>query len=222
MVYVNYTDLSKTYTSILPIMKDIADSEAGEMPANELDYSFDSYDSSDDDDTDYADQLADSQVQKNLERMQNFTQFDGENYNYLAALRTPLSADDLIQHIKNSRFLMSTQRGLIGIVNVYLSTDTLLANIENVGLAVAQFRISVTTLTATAPRCDTTTRQYMRICDLMEMAVRIVFTRTHGAYRERRLQDMNRSEVVTGKLSQIQKEQPVGRRNLLSLPVKRK
>ena len=221
MVYVNYTYLSR---HTLPFtMKDIADSDAGEMPANELSYDFDSYDTSEDDgDDSYADQLVDSQVQKNLDRMQNFTQFDAENYNYLAALRTPLSADDLIQHIKNSRFLMSTQRGLIGIVNVYLSTDTLLANIENVGLAVSQFRISVTTLTATAPRCDTTTRQYMRICDLMEMAVRIVFTRTHGAYRERRLQDMNRSEVVTGKLSQSQQPESTGRRNLLSLPSKKK
>lgn len=171
----------------------------------------------------YGEQFAGSAISRTMDRMQSCNQFEGENYNYLTSLRTPLIADDLLTRVKNSSFLQSTQKGLCGLIDIFISTDTLLANIENMNLAILYFRISLTEVTATAPRCDTTSRQYMRITALLEMAVRVVFTRTHGAYRERRLQDMNRAEVVTGKLTPSQQlSQPSNGRTLFQLPIRRR
>jgi len=171
----------------------------------------------------YGQQFADSTISKTMDRMQSCNQFEGENYNYLTSLRTPLIADDLNDRIQTSYFMMSTQKGLRGLVDTFISTDTLLANIENMHLAILYFKIALTEVTATAPRCDTTSRQYMRITALLEMAVRTVFTRTHGAYRERRLQDMNRAEVVTGKLTPSQQAQQASNgRTLFQLPLRRR
>lgn len=170
------------------------------------DYDMDEFMSEDDDDG-MAEQLAGEQLSRIQERKANFNNFDSDGNNVLDALRTPLSASDLIEAIKRTRFMAKTERALINLVETYISTDTLLANIENMEFANNLFATDVDVIRLTTPRTDTGRAEWSYIMGNMEAAVKLILTRTHGAYRERRLQDMNRAEVVTGKLGQAQNKE---------------
>ena len=149
-----------------------------------------------------AEQMAGEQLSRIQERKANFNNFDSDGNNVLDALRTPLSASDLVDTIKRAHFLAQTERALINLVQTFISTDTLLANIENMDYANNLYATEIDVIRLTTPKTDTGRAEWSYILGCMDASVKLILTRTHGAYRERRLQDMNRAEVVTGKLSQ--------------------
>ena len=168
-------------------------------------YDMDVY--TDEEEDGYSDQLAGEQLSRIQERKAEFNNYESDGLNVLDQLRTPMSADDLITAIHNAHFLASTERRLIHLVQTYISTDTLLANIENMELANNLFESSLTEILISANKTDTNRKEWLSICSNMRSSVKLTLTRTHGPYRERRLQDQNRAEVVTGKLTTAEKQQ---------------
>lgn len=169
---------------------------------------------------DLAETIAGEQLAKIQERKTGFNNFDTDSNNVLDQLRTPLSGTDLIANIKNARFYQQTERGLIQLVQTYLSTDTLLSNIENMQNAMNMFHIALYDLNLKVPGTDYNRADYQAIIRSIEASVKLLFTRTHGAYRERRLQDINRAEVITGKLGPGEKKQQAVKK-AFGLPFKR-
>ena len=87
-----------------------------DLPEGDIpDYQFDSYaaENDEDDSTGYEEQLAGDALSKIQDRKSNFNNFETDSLNVLDELRTPLSADDLIEAIKSARFMASSTRSLI-------------------------------------------------------------------------------------------------------------
>lgn len=183
------------------------DPSEGDIP----EYQFDSYAGETDDGDGLEEQLASDALSRLQDRKQNFNNFETDNLNVLDELRTPLSADDLITAIQAARFMASSTRGLIQIVQTYISTDTILANVTNKELAWLYYATAISALEYIAPKTDTSRREWFTITNNMAFAVRAILSRATGPYRERRLQDQNRAEVITGKLAQAQQKESAGK-----------
>lgn len=187
---------------------------AADLPEGDIpDYQFDSYAAENDEEssTGYEDELAGDALSKIQDRKSNFNNFETDNLNVLDELRTPLSADDLILAIKSAHFMASSTRSLIQIVQTYISTDTILANITNKDLAWLYYSTAIAAAEYIAPKTDTGRREWFVITNNMAFAVRAILSRATGPYRERRLQDQNRAEVITGKLAQTKQQQSAGK-----------
>lgn len=158
---------------------------------------------------------AQSRLAQHIDRMGSINVYDGEALNYLESLRTPLAADDLITMIKEAKFLRITTNALINTIKTHISPDALLSQTEEGGNAELYFDTLMTEVTALCPSVDTSRPEFVVIRSTMKGSFLYELSRTRGAYRERRLQDPNRMEIVTGKLSTAQKQE--GRRGI-SLP----
>lgn len=147
---------------------------------------------------------AGSVIGRSMDRVQDMSVYDGEQYNYLNALRNPLTAEDLIDALDNSHLLQSSINALKDLVLTHISSDTLLANIQNKDIAFLNFDIAITQIEATTPNCDVNCREWFYILENIRAAYRVVVSRAWGIKRERIMQDMNRSEatITTGKAQQ--------------------
>lgn len=187
---------------------------AQDLPEGDIpDYQFNSYaaEGEEEDDGGLQEQLASDALSRLQDRKQNFNNFETDNLNVLDELRTPLSADDLITAIKAARFMASSTRALEQIVQTYICTDTILANITNKELAWLYYATTISATEYVAPKTDTGRREWFVITKNMDFAVRAILSRATGPYRERRLQDQNRAEVITGKLAHAAEKPSAGK-----------
>lgn len=155
---------------------------------------------SDDDDMDDAAGMAMSEAERRSLREQLSGIHETEGLNYLEALRTPYTADDLIEMVNDCAFFESTKETLRGLIRGTISTGKLLSNTPSIEEAQMKFDILLLELTATVPTHDTDSPQWLTTIGILRDVETDIIYRTFGAYRERRLQDVNRMEVVTGKL----------------------
>ena len=155
---------------------------------------------SDDEDMDDAAGMAMSEAERRSLREQLSGIHETEGLNYLEALRTPYTADDLIEMINDCAFFESTKETLRGLIRGTISTGKLLSNTPSIEEAQMKFDILLLELTATVPTHDTDSPQWLTTIGILRDVETDIIYRTFGAYRERRLQDVNRMEVVTGKL----------------------
>lgn len=178
-------------------------------------YQFDGFAVDDEDDGDAVGQAM-SEVERHSLRNQMAGIHEAESLNYLESLRNPLAADDLMEMIDDCAFLQATKDSLKGLVRIAISTDKLLTNTPNREIALMGFEGALLEITATVPLYDTQSPQWVTTTSCIRDAATNVIDRTLGAYRERRLQDVNRMEVVTGKLSAApqQSEQKKQKRGL--------
>lgn len=155
-----------------------------------------------DSDPELEEAAAGSVIGRSMERVQDMSVYDGEQYNYLNALRNPLSAEDLMDALDNSHLLQSSINALKDLILTHISSDTLLANIQNKDIAFLNFDIAVTQIESTTPNCDVNSREWFYILENIRGAYRVVVSRAWGVKRERIMQDMNRSEatITTGKV----------------------
>lgn len=160
---------------------------------------------------------AGSVIGRSMDRVQDMSVYDGEQYNYLNALRNPLTAEDLIDALESSHLLQSSINALKDLILTHVSSDTLLANIQNKDIAFLNFDIAVTQIEATTPSCDVNSREWFYILENIRAAYRVVVSRAWGIKRERIMQDMNRSEatITTGKAQQQTHVEP--KKNLFKL-----
>lgn len=155
---------------------------------------------SDDEDMDNAAGMAMSEAERRSLREQLSGIHETEGLNYLEALRTPYTADDLIEMVNDCAFFESTKETLRGLIRGTISTGKLLSNTPSIEEAQMKFDILLLELTATVPTHDTDSPQWLTTIGILRDVETDIIYRTFGAYRERRLQDVNRMEVVTGKL----------------------
>lgn len=155
---------------------------------------------SDDGDMDDAAGMAMSEAERRSLREQLSGIHETEGLNYLEALRTPYTADDLIEMVNDCAFFESTKETLRGLIRGTISTGKLLSNTPSIEEAQMKFDILLLELTATVPTHDTDSPQWLTTIGILRDVETDIIYRTFGAYRERRLQDVNRMEVVTGKL----------------------
>lgn len=155
---------------------------------------------SDDEDMDDAAGMAMSEAERRSLREQLSGIHETEGLNYLEALRTPYTADDLIEMVNDCAFFESTKETLRGLIRGTISTGKLLSNTPSIEEAQMKFDILLLELTATVPTHDTDSPQWLTTIGILRDVETDIIYRTFGAYRERRLQDVNRMEVVTGKL----------------------
>lgn len=146
-----------------------------------------------------------SEVERHSLRNQMAGIHEAESLNYLESLRSPQAADDLIEMIDSCSFLEATKESLRGLTRIRISTDKLLTNTQNIERAKLNFESALLEITATASLYDTQSPQWLTTTSCIRDAAYDIIERTFGAYRERRLQDVNRMEVVTGKLAAPQK-----------------
>lgn len=144
---------------------------------------------------------AGSIIGRSMDRVQDMSVYDGEQYNYLNTLRNPLNAEDLIDALESSHLLQSSIDALKDLILTHVSSDTLLANIQNKDIAFLNFDIAVTQIESTTANCDVNSREWFYVIDNIRAAYRVVVSRAWGIKRERIMQDMNRSEatITTGK-----------------------
>ena len=167
-------------------------------------YNFEGFENNDEDDEGLS--TAMSEVERHSLRNQMAGIHEAESLNYLESLRTVQVADDLIEMIDDCAFLEETKKALKGITRVRISTSKLLTNTQNADRAKLKFDASLLEITATAPTCDTQSPQWLTTTGCIQDAAYDIIDRTFGVYRERRLQDVNRMEVVTGKLATAQQK----------------
>lgn len=182
----------------------MTDAAEGKYPETEFQSVGTSQQAEEDIENDHSDAVVQTRLAEHVERVSSFNAYDGEGLNYLESLRTPLSADDLITMIQEAKFLRITTQSLINTIKTHISTDALLSQTEEGGNAELYFDIIMTEVTALCPLCDTTRPEYVVIKSNMKSCFLYELSRTRGAYRERRLQDPNRMEIVTGKLTSAQ------------------
>lgn len=164
-------------------------------------YEFEGFAKDDEDGDDGAVEMGMSEIERHSLRNQMAGIHEAESLNYLESLRNPLAADDLMEMIENSSFFEATKESLKGLVRIAISTDKLLTNTPNREIALMNFEGALLEITATVPLYDTQNPQWVTTTSCIRDAATNVIDRTLGAYRERRLQDVNRMEVVTGKLT---------------------
>lgn len=164
-------------------------------------YQFDGFAGDDEEGDDDATSTAMSEVERNSLRNQMAGIHEAESLNYLESLRTTHSADILIEMIDSCVFFEATKEALRGWVRTNIGTDKLLTNTTSIDEALMKVEILLLELTATVPTHDTENPQWLTTIGNMRSAAADIIYRTFGAYRERRLQDVNRMEVVTGKLA---------------------
>lgn len=152
-------------------------------------------------DPEMEDEAANTFIGRSMDKVQDMSVYDGEQFNYLNALRNPLTADDLLEALECSHLLQSSIEALKDLVLTYISSDNLLANIQNKDIAFLNFDIAITQIEATTASCDVNSREWFYITDNIRAAYRVVVSRAWGIKRERIMQDMNRSEatITTGK-----------------------
>ncbi|MDD3098879.1 MAG: hypothetical protein PHW36_00825 [Bacilli bacterium] len=150
-----------------------------------------------DDMDDYGDRLAEGRADAKLSSQL----FNAEELTYLGELKSTEIAQRLKDQILCTSLSTRCQNALVSIVDTYICEDVLLANINHPLMALNDFDISMSESVPCASICDTTQPEWLRLKDLMRNSYAILLTRTIGPYRERRLQDNNRVEVVTGKMS---------------------
>ncbi|HJJ79594.1 MAG TPA: hypothetical protein O0X74_02325 [Methanocorpusculum sp.] len=167
-------------------------------------YNFEGFENNDEDDEGLS--TAMSEVERHSLRNQMAGIHEAESLNYLESLRSPQSADDLLEMINVCAFLESTKEALRGLTRIRISTDKLLTNTQNIERAKLNFEAALLEITATAPTNDTQSPQWLTTTSCIRDAAYDIIERTFGAYRERRLQDVNRMEVVTGKLAAAQQK----------------
>jgi len=161
---------------------------------------------------DYGERLAEGRADVKL----SSALYNTEDLTYLGSLKSTTIAERLIAHIQSTTLSTRCQNALISIVETYICEDVLLANINSPDMALNNFDISMAESIPCASICDTTQPEWLRLKDLLRNTFEIILTRTNGPYRERRLQDNNRVEVVTGKMSNStpQLPQKTGRKHL--------
>lgn len=145
-----------------------------------------------------------SEVERHSLRNQMAGIHEAESLNYLESLRSPQAADDLIEMVNDCAFMEGTKEALRGLTRIRISTDKLLTNTQNIERAKLNFESALLEITATAALYDTQNPQWLTTTSCIRDAAYDIIERTFGAYRERRLQDVNRMEVVTGKLTAAQ------------------
>lgn len=194
----------------------MTDAEEGRYPDNEFASVGDYPEECQDEGEDYsAESLSQTRLAQHIERMGSVNVYDGEGLNYLESLRTPTAADDLIDMIKDAKFLRITNNALVNVVTTHISPDALLSQTEEGGCAELYFDTILTEATALCPTCDVNRPEFVVIKSAMKGAYLYELSRTRGPYRERRMQDPNRMEIVTGKLSAAPQTE---RRKGISLP----
>lgn len=194
----------------------MTDAEEGKYPEPEFDSVGDYLKEYEDGEPDYpAESASQTRLAQHIERMGSVNIYDGEGLNYLESLRTPISADDLITQIKDAKFFKVTTNALINIVTTHISPDALLSQTDEGGCAELYFDTIVTEATALSPSRDVNSPEFVIIKSAMKGAYLYELSRTRGPYRERRMQDPNRMEVITGKLSAAPQTE---RRKGISLP----
>lgn len=173
----------------------IQDSEMIDESINSLGYAEDS---------ELEDNVAGSVISRSMDRVQDMSVYEGEQFNYLNALRNPLTAEDLLDALDESHLLQTSINALKDLVLTHISSDTLLANIQNKEIAFLNFDIAITQIESTTANCDVNSREWFYITDNIRAAYRVVVSRAWGIKRERIMQDMNRSEatITTGKAQQ--------------------
>lgn len=183
------------------------DAEEGKYPEAEFVSVGDNFENVDevDDGDEYASSASHSRLSQHLERMGSVNLYEGEALNYLESLRTPLAADDLIDMINEANFLKVTSNALINLVKTHISPDALLSQTDEGGCAELYFDTSLTEATALCPQSDIFSEKFVTIKSAMKSSFLYELSRTRGPYRERRMQDPNRMEIITGKLSAAQK-----------------
>lgn len=193
----------------------MTDTEEGKYPEAEFDSVGIQPQDAEDVEDGNAEAVAQTRLSQHVERMGSVNIFDVEGLNYLEALRTPLAADDLIAIIEDAKFMRTTTNALKNVVTTHISPDALLSQTEEGGCAELYFDTIVTEAASICPSCDINSPEFVIIKSAMKGCYLYELSRTRGAYRERRLQDPNRMEIVTGKLSAAQQNEP---RRGISLP----
>ena len=166
-----------------------------------------------DDDDDSGMAIASSQAANLLSH-----EYDAEELTYLGTLKESEAAERLRMHIRASPLLAGAQNALTKIVDTYICRDVILAHIENPASALNDIDIAFSHAILSATTYDTRKPDWLMNQCLIRSTVDILLTRTRGAKRERILQDTQRVEVITGKLSSAsQNAQP---KRSLGLPWK--
>lgn len=168
------------------------------------------------DDDEQSQMASQTRLSQHLERTGSINLYEGESLNYLESLRTPLAADDLIEIIYEAKFFKVTTTALINVIKTHISPDAILSQTEEGGCAELYFDTILTEATALCPTHDIYRPEFVIVKSAMKASYLYELSRTRGPYRERRLQDPNRMEIVTGKLSTAQK--PDNTRHGISLP----
>lgn len=129
--------------------------------------------------------------------------FSAETLVNLTDLRSPKVADELCSYINNTSLLAATKRSLCAITRTYISQDTILANIKDVPSALNDLNITLSLSIANATSYDIANPDYLMVKSMLRNTYEIMLTRAFGPKRERIIQDQNRSEVLSGRYTNV-------------------
>ena len=104
-------------------------------------YNFEGFENNDEDDEGLS--TAMSEVERHSLRNQMAGIHEAESLNYLESLRSPQSADDLLEMINQCAFLEGTKEALRGLTRIRISTDKLLTNTQNIERAKLNFEAAL-------------------------------------------------------------------------------
>ena len=143
---------------------------------------------------------------------QHGTEYEAEMLSHLNSLKKPENQCNLIEIIDNTTFLQRTKDAFKSIVLTYFSQDTVLANIENIPMALNDMDMSFSEALPHSTKWDMHNPDYLFLKSLIRNNYEILLTKTKGGKRERILQDTQRMEVLTGKYSNKEQNQPTNNR----------